>query len=64
MADGGSYLLFLWSPAGYTLREMDGELPVPGDEFLEGDKTLVINKIGVSPLPGDNRPCAFSVGKT
>ena len=25
--------------------------------------TIVINKIGASPLPGDTRACAFSVGK-
>ncbi|MGH3001655.1 MAG: hypothetical protein ACRDM1_03125 [Gaiellaceae bacterium] len=64
MSDNGSYLLFLWSPAGYTLREMYGETPQVGYEFAEGDNTLVINKVGVSPLPGDSRPCAFSVGKT
>jgi hypothetical protein len=25
---------------------------------------LVVNKVGASPLPGDNRACAFSVGKS
>ncbi len=59
-----SYLLFVWSPAGYTLREMDGDLPPLGHEFEEGEQTLVVNKIGVSPLPGDTRQCAFSVGKS
>ena len=62
MADG--YVLMVWSPAGYTLREMDGELPPLGHEFEDGDKTLVVSKIGASPLPGDSRQCAFSVGKT
>ncbi len=61
MADG--YVLMVWSPAGYTLREMQGELPALGHEFEDGDKTLVISKIGASPLPGDTRQCAFSVGK-
>ena len=61
MTDG--YLLMVWSPAGYTLREMDGELPPLGHEFEEGEHTLVVNKIGASPLPGDTRACAFSVGK-
>jgi hypothetical protein len=63
MADGDSHLLFVWSPAGYTLREEPGDLPQVGDEFEEGDLKLVISKIGVSPLPGDTRPCAFSIGR-
>ena len=62
MSDGNGYLLFVWSPAGYTLREMDGDLPQVGHELTRTGCTLVINKIGVSPLPGDTRPCAFSVG--
>ena len=60
--DDGSYLLFVWSPAGYILREEPGELPSVGHEFEEGDLRLVVSKIGASPLPGDRRPCAFSVG--
>ena len=27
MADGSGYLLFVWSPSGYSLREMDGDPP-------------------------------------
>jgi hypothetical protein len=57
-----SYLLFVWSPAGYTLRELEGEPPQVGDRFEEGDLKLVVNKIGASPLPGDARACVFSVG--
>jgi hypothetical protein len=63
MADGNSHLLFVWSPAGYTLREDWGELPQVGHEFEDGELKLVISKIGVSPLPGDNRRCAFSIGR-
>jgi hypothetical protein len=59
-----SYVLFVWSPSGYTIREVDGELPHLGEELEEMGHTIVINKIGVSPLPGDARPCAYSVGKT
>jgi hypothetical protein len=58
------YLLFVWSPSGYTIREMDGDPPPIGHEFEEGDLKLVVNKIGASPLPGDDRMCAYSVGKT
>jgi hypothetical protein len=57
-----SYLLFVWSPAGYTLRELEGEPPRVGDRFEEGGLKLVVNKIGASPLPGDARACVFSVG--
>ena len=57
-----SYLLFVWSPAGYELREQDGDLPAVGQQIEDGGRTLVISKIGASPLPGDSRPCAFSVG--
>lgn len=60
---GSAYLLFIWSPAGYTLREMQGELPPIGHEFEDGDRALVVNKIGASPLPGDNRPCVYSFGR-
>jgi hypothetical protein len=63
MAEGNGYLLFVWSPAGYTLREVDGEPPNLGDELEENGQTLVVNKIGASPLPGDDRACVFSVGK-
>jgi hypothetical protein len=58
----GDYLLFLWSPAGYTLREMQGKPPAVGDEVADGDRLVVVTKIGASPLPGDSRPCAYSVG--
>jgi hypothetical protein len=62
MGEGSNYLLFLWSPAGYSIREVEGELPPVGHEFEEGVHKLVVNKIGVSPLPGDTRACVFSIG--
>jgi len=58
-----SYVLFVWSPAGYTLREVDGDPPHVGEELDDNGHTLVVNKIGASPLPGDDRACAYSVGK-
>jgi len=68
MADqngGGTrgYLLLVWSPSGYTLREQDGEPPRVGDELRDGDRTLVVTKVGPSPMPGDQRPCAYSMGR-
>jgi hypothetical protein len=63
MANGNTHLLFVWSPAGYALREEHGELPPVGHEFEEGNLKLIVSKIGPSPLPGDSRPCAFSIGR-
>jgi hypothetical protein len=57
----GGYLLFVWSPSGYSLREVDGEAPHVGQE-LDGGK-LVVSKVGASPYPGDPRPCVYSMGK-
>lgn len=57
-----SYVLFVWSPAGYTLREVEGDPPHVGDELDDDGHTLVVSKLGPSPLPGDDRTCAFSVG--
>jgi hypothetical protein len=62
MADGSGYLLFVWSPSGYSLREMEGEPPRVGEEVEDDGRKLLVNKIGVSPLPGDTRACVFSVG--
>ena len=56
-------MLFLWSPSGYTIRELEGEPPNVGDELEENGQTLVVSKVGASPLPGDDRTCAYSVGK-
>ena len=54
------YLLFVWSPTGYSLVEREGDVPRVGDEVTEG---LVVTKIGPSPVPGDTRPCAYSMGR-
>jgi uncharacterized Zn finger protein len=57
-----SYVLFVWAPTGYELREQEGEPPKVGDEVEVDGRRLRITKLGVSPLPGDQRPCAFSTG--
>jgi hypothetical protein len=57
-----SYLLFVWTPTGYELRQQEGEPPKPGDRVEVGEKRLEITKLGVSPLPGDNRLCAYAQG--
>ncbi|HVC87895.1 MAG TPA: hypothetical protein VNC40_10780 [Gaiellaceae bacterium] len=64
MADSSGYLLFVWSPAGYSLREVPGDPPELGHEFDEDEHRLVVSKVGASPLPGDSRRCVFAVGKS
>ena len=55
----GAYLLFVWTPNGYELREQQGELPEPGAEVEVGEQRLRVTKIAPSPLPGDSRLCAY-----
>lgn len=64
-ANGGapqSYVLFVWSPMGYELRDGHGEPPPVGHAFEEGGRTLVVTKVGGSPLPGDDRVCVYTLG--
>ena len=63
-ADSRGYLLFVWSPTGYSLRELEGEPPAVGHEFEENGRTLVVTKIGPSPFPADTRLCVFSLGRS
>jgi hypothetical protein len=57
------HVLFLWSPNGYTVRRAEGDPPAVGESFESDGRTVVVTKIGVSPFPGDTRPCAYTVGK-
>jgi hypothetical protein len=54
-----TYLLFVSKPTGYELRERDGELPPLGAVLDEEDGRMVVTRIGPSPLPGDDRRCAY-----
>ena len=56
-------MLFVWSPTGYSIRELEGEPPRVGQEVEDGDRKLVVTTVGSSPLPGDTRPCVFSMGQ-
>ena len=53
-------MLFVWSPAGWSLQQREGEPPAVGATIENGDTLLRISKIGPSPLPGDKRRCAFT----
>jgi type IV pilus assembly protein PilB len=56
---GPGHVLFVWSPSGYTLLARAGDPPAVGSEVGVTGGSLVVAKIGPSPLPGDPRPCAF-----
>jgi hypothetical protein len=53
------YLLFVWKPTGYELREADGEVPSVGAEVDQDGERLRVTKVAPSPLPGDARPCVY-----
>jgi hypothetical protein len=57
----GKHLLFVSKPSGYELVERDGEAPEPGSQVEVGDDGLrfTVAKVGPSPLPQDERPCAY-----
>ena len=59
----GGHVVFLWSPDGYTLYTAPGDPPPVGTELENDGYPIVVAKIGASPLPGDSRPCAYTVGK-
>jgi hypothetical protein len=54
-----TYLLFVWKPSGWELREREGDLPAVGDEVEEDAVRMTVTKVAPSPLPGDDRRCAY-----
>ena len=56
------HLLFVPRPTGYELAERDGEPPERGVELDLGDDgggRFLVAKVSSSPLPQDERPCAY-----
>jgi hypothetical protein len=55
------HVLFVPSPSGYVLVERDGAPPAPGErvEVPERDGSFAVTKVVGSPLPGDDRRCAY-----
>lgn len=53
------HLVFLWTPAGYTLEARPGAPPPAGARVAEGDRRHHVTKVATSPLPGDTRACAY-----
>ena len=56
-----THLLFISRPTGYELAEREGEPPAPGSdvELEDGGGRFVVSKVAPSPLPQDDRPCAY-----
>jgi hypothetical protein len=55
------YLLFVSRSTGYELVEREGDPPAPGSrvELEENGARFEVVKLGPSPLPRDERPCAY-----
>lgn len=61
MADG-KHLVFLTKPTGYELAEREGDPPTPGSTVeLDGEGRFRVAKVASSPLPGDERRCAYLI---
>jgi acyl-coenzyme A synthetase/AMP-(fatty) acid ligase len=56
-----AFVAFAPTVKGYELVECEGPLPAPGDRIrVPGYKgTLVVTRVGASPLPLDPRTCAY-----
>jgi hypothetical protein len=57
----GNYLLFVSRPTGYELAEREGDPPTPGSEIEldESGSRFLVSKVAASPLPQDDRVCAY-----
>jgi hypothetical protein len=53
------HLLFVTKPSGYELVERDGDPPAPGESVEVEDLSFTVTKVGPSPLPQDERACAY-----
>lgn len=54
-----TYLVFVWAPGGYALQERAGDVPGVGSLVsVDGHEQAVV-KLARSPLPGDERRCAY-----
>ena len=60
----GKHILFVSRPTGYELVEREGDPPAPGTlvDLDEHGARFEVVKIAPSPLPQDDRPCAYLQG--
>jgi hypothetical protein len=57
--DAATYLVFAWTPAGYALHDGLGAVPAVGARFRVNGHEYEVAKLARSPLPGDERSCAY-----
>jgi hypothetical protein len=57
----GKHILFVSRPTGYELVEREGDPPAPGAhvDLEENGARFEVVKVAPSPLPQDDRPCAY-----
>jgi hypothetical protein len=57
----GTHILFVSRPTGYELVEREGDPPTPGTQvdLEENGARFEVVKVAPSPLPQDDRPCAY-----
>jgi hypothetical protein len=53
------HLLFVTKSTGYELVERDGDPPALGESVEVEDLSFTVIKVGPSPLPQDERACAY-----
>ena len=60
----GKHILFVSRPTGYELVEREGDPPATGTlvDLDENGARFEVVKIAPSPLPQDDRPCAYLQG--
>jgi hypothetical protein len=54
-----THLVFAPAPGGYALEALEGEVPGRGDRIVVAGRECIVAKLGPSPLPGDDRRCAY-----
>jgi hypothetical protein len=59
VATAERHLVFISRSSGYELAEREGEPPTAGTEIEDGQKRFLVSKVAASPLPGDERLCAY-----
>jgi hypothetical protein len=54
-----TYLVFVGTPNGYVLQKAWGDVPAVGGRVAVEGVEHVVAKLGRSPLPADDRRCAY-----
>ncbi len=56
------HLIFVPAARGYGLEERDGAAPRRGARVALGERgSFIVNRVGSSPLPRDERDCAYLI---